>query len=61
MFNKGDVVILKSGGPRMTVCSLPSTQRHGHFCEWFSESGKLERANFPGEALMLVSETRFLV
>ena len=60
MFNKGDVVVLKSGGPKMTVCGTPGENRSGFFCEWFDDNGKLERANFPGEALMLPPEVSYI-
>jgi uncharacterized protein YodC (DUF2158 family) len=39
-FNKGDVVVLKSGGPPMTVSKLPGESGYRkveeeYFCEWF--------------------------
>lgn len=39
-FNKGDVVILKSGGPPMTVDKLPGEKAYGkvdgeYLCRWF--------------------------
>lgn len=56
MLKMGDVVMLRSGGPTMTICGLPGEMMSGYLCEWFGESGKLERARFPGEALMYTPE-----
>jgi len=44
MFEVGDVVQLKSGGPHMTVSNIPSFPDHKiHIveCMWFSEVGKV--------------------
>ena len=54
MFQKGDVVVLKSGGPKMTITGLPNEHSRGFFCEWFDENGALSRARFAGEALKRV-------
>lgn len=56
MFAKGDVVVLKSGGPKMTVTGLPNEHSSGYFCEWFDERGGLSRARFPGDALKRIEE-----
>lgn len=53
MFSKGDVVILKSGGPRMTITGLPNEHTRGYFCEWFDDNGSLNKARFPAESLKL--------
>lgn len=40
-FNKGDVVVMKSGGPPMTVDEVPGTiqpwgdARDNYLCRWF--------------------------
>lgn len=34
-FKIGDLVQLKSGGPAMTVSSLPSEYSEDYTCEWF--------------------------
>ena len=41
-FKPGDVVVLKSGGPHMTVVSL---EGGGCNCEWFDQSGR-QSGNF---------------
>lgn len=50
-FKEGDIVQLKSGGPKMTVCDLVPGGRH-YSCKWFSGS-KLESGHFPIDALMV--------
>jgi uncharacterized protein YodC (DUF2158 family) len=50
-FKEGDVVQLKSGGPKMTVQKVTP---QGLICVWFiTEKGqqKLERATFPETSL----------
>jgi uncharacterized protein YodC (DUF2158 family) len=49
----GDIVTLKSGGPRMTVTAL----REGDsgtivFCKWFDDIGQLHTERFALPALM---------
>jgi uncharacterized protein YodC (DUF2158 family) len=56
MFEKGDVVVLKSGGPRMTICAVPNEHRSMYYCEWFDENGVHSKAKFPAEALKLVQK-----
>jgi uncharacterized protein YodC (DUF2158 family) len=56
MFQVGDIVILKSGGPKMTVCGVPSEHTSQCRCQWFDESGELQRSTFPPSALKSVSE-----
>lgn len=50
-FNIGDVVILKSGGPPMTVHNIgeypASGLNPGVLCVWFSERQKLEDVFHP--------------
>jgi uncharacterized protein YodC (DUF2158 family) len=52
-FNAGDIVKLKSGGPRMTVENLGRDSRSGASrvtCTWF-EGGDVKSHVFPAEAL----------
>lgn len=58
MLKIGDVVMLKSGGPKMTVISLPSSHTSRHTCEWFDEGGELKRSPFPIDAIRIVSDSR---
>lgn len=49
----GDIVVLNSFGPRMTVTALPPTSDHyWATCSWFGESGTPpQRQQFPRAAL----------
>ncbi len=47
MFKVGDVVQLKSGGPKMTVSEIDSD---GVFCQWFHNS-RVQTADFAPEQL----------
>ena len=52
-FKTGDIVQLKSGGPKMTVngAELPSGAAKQYYsCQWFAGS-KLEGGTFPEESL----------
>ncbi len=50
-FKIGDIVQLKSGGPEMTVKSLPSTSNGTQYvCQWFAGK-KLEQGSFPSDSL----------
>lgn len=55
-FKKGDVVKLKSGGPKMTVAETgdfgPVGPSNGVECTWF-EKNKLLSEVFPEEVLMI--------
>lgn len=44
----GDVVLLKSGGPKMTVVSANEREIR---CKWLSDRGELGEAYFPEAAL----------
>jgi uncharacterized protein YodC (DUF2158 family) len=49
VFNVGDVVTLKDGGPRMTVTYAgPVALNPGDWliCEWFDEHGELRQERF---------------
>lgn len=50
--NKGDVLRLKSGGPKMTVTNVGDGPL-GSFveCAWFDQAGKKCEDTFPPEAL----------
>lgn len=48
-FNEGDVVQLRSGGPRMTVSAIRSDGQM-YTCCWFSD-GKFETGGFPEHIL----------
>jgi uncharacterized protein YodC (DUF2158 family) len=50
----GDVVQLKSGGPKMTVAAGPGN--FGLICLWFS-GDELKNAEFPQAALVKASTT----
>ena len=54
-FEIGNVVQLRSGGPKMTVHSLVSDG--DVVCQWF-ESNEVHRENFPKEALKQVEQIK---
>jgi len=45
IFSSGDVVRLKSGGPKMTVLESTDTQDTVD-CQWFDRNGKLQQSSF---------------
>lgn len=50
-FNRGDVVKVKSGGPKMTVAEEKVINGKARvFCEWFVDN-KAEKGTFAAEAL----------
>lgn len=49
-FNVGDIVKLKSGGPDMTVKTLPQEKGTTYVCQWFA-GRKLEQGSFPADSL----------
>jgi uncharacterized protein YodC (DUF2158 family) len=51
-FKIGDVVALKSGGPSMTIVSLPDHNTDNYRATWFS-GGKYEAHHFPPASLVL--------
>jgi uncharacterized protein YodC (DUF2158 family) len=51
-FKEGDIVMLKSGGPKMTVSS---TGEHGIWCHWFSGT-KAQKERFAAESLQRVTD-----
>lgn len=50
-FKIGDTVRLKSGGPRMTVSSVPSGPNEEVCCKWFNPADELLESTFPSGAL----------
>ncbi len=51
-FKVGDVVVLKSGGPEMTVSQEPTLTDEDHVrCQWFG-GRKLETGRFPIASLV---------
>lgn len=55
-FSVGDRVMLKSGGPPMTVKSVPNYPPDEHYsCQWFAGK-KLESGEFPAESLKEVED-----
>jgi uncharacterized protein YodC (DUF2158 family) len=55
-FNIGDIVVLKSGGPEMTVQSKPDGLESFYWCQWFAGK-KLERGRFPFASLKSASDS----
>ena len=56
LFNVGDIVQLKSGGPLMTVQSVPGGPYiDTHPCQWFAGK-KLESGTFPPESLQSANQ-----
>jgi len=49
-FNAGDIVQLKSGGPKMTISSGPDDYLY-YNCQWFSGT-KLSHGRFPLSSLV---------
>jgi uncharacterized protein YodC (DUF2158 family) len=53
----GDRVMLKSGGPSMTVSSVNGEHFAGTaFCLWFTEEGELKSYRFRIEALQKMND-----
>jgi len=49
----GDVVVLKSGGPKMTVCGVKADYFASIFCQWFDSKLQLQSGNFVPEQLIV--------
>ena len=45
-FKKGDVVVLNSGGPRMTVVSVDADETETVNCKWFDSLNAFMSAGF---------------
>lgn len=53
-YSVGDVVKLRSGGPEMTISSVPDSEYRDYYhCQWFAGK-KLESGNFQEEQLVQV-------
>ena len=52
-FAIGTIVKLKSGGPEMTVQSVPDPKNDFVYCQWFAGK-KLEQGRFPADSIELV-------
>lgn len=55
-FKVGDVVVLKSGGPPMTIYRIMS--QGSVWCTWFDGSGKPTDKEYPVEALSYADDWR---
>ena len=55
IFQPGDLVMLKSGGPPMTVEWLDDMSGL-YVCSWFTVSHERQQQRFAGEALKIYSE-----
>lgn len=56
-FNVGDIVRLRSGGPKMTVMSLPDPEAsYYYYCAWFASDSERTGDLFPGAALELAEK-----
>ena len=49
----GNIVKLKSGGPEMTIRTVPDTAKGYYECQWFAGK-KLESGRFPEDSLETV-------
>ena len=47
MFKEGDLLMLKFGGPKMTVTDV---EKNIVYCSWFDKDGKLEASSFSAGA-----------
>jgi uncharacterized protein YodC (DUF2158 family) len=51
----GDIVKLKSGGPDMTIRSVPDSMDSYYNCQWFAGK-KLEHGRFPADSIEKVKK-----
>lgn len=56
-FTVGEIVKLKSGGPEMTVQTVPNAADKYYNCQWFAGK-KLEHGRFPADSLECVKVAR---
>ncbi|NMH66931.1 YodC family protein [Shewanella salipaludis] len=52
-FKVGDVVVLKSGGPRMTVVEIDELDC---FCQWFDDKNNLASGGFSASSIEIPNE-----
>ena len=52
-FKTGDIVILRSGGPSMTVKEYPDPDSPEVICQWFKKDGDLMEKGFHQDTLEL--------
>lgn len=57
IFKVGDIVKIKSGGPDMTVQTVPTERASNYRCQWFAGK-KLEFGLFPEGSLELVVQEK---
>ena len=57
VFKVGDVVRLKSGGPKMTVIDINGESHSQISVAWFVDDGDLRSTSGPAASLELVKET----
>jgi uncharacterized protein YodC (DUF2158 family) len=50
-YKVGDIVKLKSGGPKMTVESVEGGNTY--LCQWFDKEDRLERGKFPENCIAI--------
>jgi uncharacterized protein YodC (DUF2158 family) len=53
---KGDVVRLKSGGPKMTISSISTGTSPRAFCNWFDHANTLQSVGFEVSSLILADK-----
>lgn len=58
-FNPGDVVVLKSGGPKMTV-RRPEVDQ-AYLCEWFEGTRAIEKVFLSEQLASFVAPPRYRV
>ena len=61
MFKIGDLVVLKSGGPMMTVLRAGTEERQAILvCGWFDQSSNAHQGNFPPDVLVAAKSTDYV-
>ena len=55
-FNVGDTVVLKAGGPKMTILQVGLGSTNWISCRWF-DGKKFQTETFPPEAIELFDES----
>lgn len=57
-FKTGDVVMVISGGPRMTISELGVSEPYYHECTWFDKNQNPQREDFPETSLKKVDVSK---